>query len=101
MNASYQIDRWSALLQWRHESGGRFSNEDSDDRRDIFRFKDFNTYNATLRYQINDTISARFVVQNIFDNLGNATRLAAAGGNNLNFSDFVGRRFQFGINASF
>lgn len=101
VNASYQLDRFSALLQWRHESGGLFSNEDSSDRRDIFRFKDFNVYNATLRYQITDTIAARVVVDNIFDNLGNPTRLAAAGGNNLNFSDFVGRRFSFGINASF
>lgn len=101
VNASYQLDRWSGLLQWRHESGGLFSNEDSDDRRDIFRFKDFNTYNATIRYQLTDTLSARFVVNNIFDNLGNPTRLAAAGGNNLNFSDFIGRRFIFGINASF
>ncbi|WP_262693044.1 TonB-dependent receptor domain-containing protein [Kordiimonas aquimaris] len=101
VNASYQLDRFSALLQWRHESGGRFSNEDSDDRRDIFRFADFNTYNATLRYQINDTFAARVVVNNIFDNLGNETRLAAAGGNNINFSDFQGRRFIFGINASF
>lgn len=91
VNASYQLDRFSALLQWRHEGGGRFSNEDSDERRTIFRFKDFNTYNATLRYQLTDTLSARFVVNNIFDNLGNETRLAAAGGNNLNFSDFVGR----------
>lgn len=101
VNATYQLDRFSALLQWRHESGGRFSNEDSDDRRDIFRFKDFNTYNATFRYQINDTISARVVVNNIFDNLGNPTRLASAGGNNLNFSEFIGRRFLFGINANF
>lgn len=101
VNLNYQLDRWSALLQWRHESGGRYSNEDSDDRRDIFRFKDFNTYNATIRYQITDNLAARFVVNNIFDNLGNPTRLAAAGGNNLNFSDFVGRRFQFGINANF
>ena len=101
VNASYQLDKWSALVQWRHESGGLFSNEDSDERRDIFRFKDFNTYNATIRYQINDTFSARLVVNNIFDNLGNPTRLASAGGNALNFSDFVGRRFTFGINASF
>ena len=101
MNASYQLDRFAALLQWRHESGGLFSNEDSDEFRDIFRFKDFNTYNATIRYQINDTLSARFVVNNIFDNLGNPTRLAAASGNQLNFSDFIGRRFIFGINASF
>ncbi len=101
VNASYQLDRFSALVQWRHESGGRFSNEDSPEQRDISRFKDFNVYNATLRYQITDTLAARVVVDNIFDNLGNATRLAAAGGNNLNFSDFVGRRFSFGINASF
>lgn len=101
VNASYQLDRFSALLQWRHESGGRFSNEDSPEQRDISRFKDFNVYNATLRYQITDGLAARVVVDNIFDNLGNATRLAAAGGNNLNFSDFVGRRFSFGINASF
>ena len=101
VNATYQLDRFSGLLQWRHESGGLFSNEDSADRRDIFRFKDFNTYNATLRYQITDTVAARFIVNNIFDNLGHETRLAAAGGNNLNFSDFIGRRFIFGINASF
>ncbi len=101
VNANYQLDRWSALLQWRHESGGLFSNEDSDDRRDIFRFKDFNTYNATIRYQITDNVAARFVVQNIFDNLGNETRLASAGGNSLNFSEFIGRRFQFGINVNF
>ena len=101
VNASYQLDRFSALLQWRHESGGRFSNEDSDERRTISRFKDFNTYNATLRYQITDTVSARLIVDNIFDNLGNETRLAAGGGNQINFSDFVGRRFLFGIKASF
>jgi len=101
VNASYQLDRFSALLQWRHESGGVFSNEDSDEFRNINRFKDFNTYNATVRYMLTDTISARFIVQNLFDNLGNETRLAAGGGNNLNFSDFVGRRFIFGINASF
>ena len=101
VNANYQIDRWSALLQWRHESGGLYSNEDSDERRTFFRFKDFNTYNATIRYQITDNVAARFVVQNIFDNLGNETRLASAGGNNLNFSEFIGRRFQFGINVNF
>lgn len=101
VNASYQLDRFSALLQWRHVSGGLFSNEDSDEFRDIFRFKDFNTYNATLRYQINDTFAARAVVNNIFDNLGNATRLAAGNGNNLNFSDFQGRAFIFGISANF
>ena len=101
VNATYQLDRFTAFVQWRHESGGLFSNEDSDERRDIFRFKDFNQYNATLRYQINDTIAARFVVNNIFDNLGHETRLAAGGGNSLNFSDFIGRRFLFGISASF
>lgn len=103
VNATYQLDRFSALLQWQHQSGGRFSNEDSDDQRDIFRFKDFNQYNATLRYQLNDTFAARFVVNNIFDNLGNETRLAAGTGvqNALQVSDFVGRRFTFGINASF
>lgn len=101
VNASYQLDRWSGLLQWQHQSGGRFSNEDSDEQRTFSRFKDFNTYNATIRYQLTDNLSARFVVNNLFDNLGNATRLAAAGGNNLNFSDFVGRAFLFGINANF
>ena len=100
VNASYQLDRFSALVQWRHVSGGLYSNEDSDEFRDTPRFKDFNTYNATLRYQINDTISARIVVNNLFDNLGNRTRQAATG-NALNIDDPVGRRFLFGINASF
>ena len=100
VNASYQIDRWSALLQWRHISGGVFSNEDPDNFRDLNRFKDFNTYNATLRYQINDTVAARFVVNNIFDNLGNPTRQASTG-NALNVDDTIGRRFTFGISASF
>lgn len=101
VNATYQLDRFSALLQWRHESGGLFSNEDSDEFREFSRFKDFNTYNATLRYQITDSLAARLIVLNVFDNLGNETRLAAAAGNQLNFSDTVGRRFIFGINASF
>lgn len=100
VNASYQLDRFSALLQWRHVSGGVFSNEDPDNFRDLNRFKDFNTYNATLRYQITDTLSARLVVLNMFDNLGNRTRQASTG-NALNVDDTIGRRFIFGINASF
>lgn len=100
VNATYQLDRFSALMQWRHVSGGRYSNEDPDNFRDLERFKDYNQYNATLRYQINDTLAARVVVNNIFDNLGNRTRQAATG-NALNVDDTVGRRFIFGISASF
>lgn len=100
VNATYQLDRFSALLQWRHISGGLYSNEDPDNFRDITRFKDYNQYNATLRYQINDTLAARVVVNNIFNNLGNRTRQAATG-NALNIDDGIGRRFIFGISASF
>ena len=100
VNATYQLDRFSFLAQWRHVSGGVYSNEDPDNFRDITRFKDWNVYNATIRYQINDTLAARFVVNNIFDNLGNRTRQAATG-NALNIDDGLGRRFLFGINASF
>lgn len=102
LNLRYTLDELSVLWQLRHTGGGYFSNEDSAEFRDHPRFPSNRIHSMTINYNFNESLRARFIVNNIFDNIDKPLLAASAGENNLNqFNDIVGRRFTLGLSSSF
>ena len=100
VNATYTLDRFSGLLQWRHISSGVGSNENSEERRDSNTFESYDTFNLSLQYQLTDNLRIRGVVNNLFQEVDGPRRQAGQGNGN-NFLDSIGRRFILGVSASF
>lgn len=104
VTANYSLDRWSGTLRWRHlpsiksEAAGRPGNtEIPTDSYDIFDFAG--------RYSVSENVNVRFGVDNLLDRepervFQSATN-SATGQTNRNFYDILGRRYYFGVNASF
>lgn len=101
LNLRYDYDRFGLLWQVRHLGSFITDRQESDERRDIAKVDSMRIYNTTLSYQLTDNVALRAVVNNVFDNRDDPIRLANSGGNNLNFTDVIGRRFLFSINANF
>ncbi len=103
LNLRYNIDKLSLLWQTRHIGSFVFNRQEGAERRaDEFKKVDpIRFHNLTLAYQINDNFGIRTVVNNVFDKRDNFLRAAGSGGNNLNFTDPIGRRFLFSVNANF
>lgn len=103
LNLRYQVDKLGFLWQTRHIGSHVFDAQESPERRaeDESKVSAMRIHNFTLNYQITDYLQARVVVNNIFDNRDDPLRAASLGGNDLAFTDPFGRRFLFGINASF
>lgn len=100
-NFQYNVDRFSWLFQALFTDGGNFNNAATAEFRDISRFPSFTVYNTTFRYQLTDNVTARVVINNILDHIDPPLLSASIGGNSNLFNDIVGRRFIFGLNASF
>jgi len=100
VNAMYSLDRFSALLQWRHIGGGVNSNENSDERREFSNFESYDSFNLSLQYQLTDNLRIRGVVNNLFETTDGPIRQAGTGNGNF-FIDAIGRRFILGVSASF
>ncbi len=103
-NLTYALEDFSFLFQWQHISGGIRSNEASDEFFEVPTFGAIDLFNATLRYNITENVSARVIVNNIFDvdGSGNLERLASGfGGNDNLVVDAEGRRYLFGLNVRF
>jgi len=103
LNLRYQAGKYGFLWQTRHIGSHVFDVQESPERRaaDESKVSPMRIHNFTLNYQITDYLQARVVVNNIFDNRDDPLRAASLGGNNLAFTDPFGRRFLFGINATF
>jgi len=99
-NATYSLDKFSALLQWRHIGGGVNSNENSDERRDNNTFSSYDSFNLSLQYQLTDNLRVRGVINNLFETIDGPRRQAGTGNGNF-FIDSIGRRFILGVSASF
>lgn len=102
LNLTYQTDRWSLLWQVNSRTPTHANLDLSDEQFDRpTTERSFRVHNLGLRFQATDTLAARFVVNNVFDNVDNLLESANAVGNNLQYRDPIGRRFVFGVNATF
>ncbi|GAK32675.1 hypothetical protein JCM17846_18750 [Iodidimonas nitroreducens] len=103
LNMRYQAEDYSFLWQTRHIGSHVFDAQESPERRlaEESKVSPMRIHNFTFNYQVNDYLTARLVVNNVFDNRDDPLRAASLGGNDLAFTDPFGRRFLFGINASF
>ena len=101
LNLRYSVDDLSILWQTLHVSGGVFSNEATDERRDISRFPANRIHNMSITYQLTDNLRTRFVINNVFDNIDAPLLASSKGGNSNLFQDIVGRRVIFGITADY
>lgn len=103
INLRYNLDRFGFLWQTRHLGSFVFNKQERDDFRpdDQKVAPGVRFHNATLNYQLTDIIGLRAVVNNVFDKRDNGLRAAGRGGNDLNFTDVIGRRFLFSVNANF
>jgi len=100
LNATYILDRFTGLVQWRHIGGGIGSNENSDERRDSNTFESYDSLNLSVQYQLTDNLRIRGVVNNLFETIDGPRRQAGSGNANV-FIDSIGRRFILGVSASF
>jgi len=99
-NATYNLDRFTALLQWRHIGGGVGSVENSDERRDSNTIESYDSFNLSLQYQLTENLRIRGVINNLFETTDGPRRQAGSGNGNF-FIDAIGRRFILGVSASF
>ena len=100
LNATYILDDFTGLVQWRHIGGGIGSNENSDERRDSNTFESYDSVNLSLQYQLTENLRIRGVVNNLFETVDGPRRQAGSGNANF-FIDSIGRRFILGVSASF
>lgn len=103
INLRYNYDRFGFLWQTRHLGSFVFNKQERDDIRadDQKKVSGVRFHNATLSYQLTDIVGLRAVVNNVFDKRDSPLRAAGRGGNDLNFTDVIGRRFLFSVNANF
>lgn len=103
MNMRYQLDRFMFLWQTRYIGGSVFDKQESEERRpaDQKKVSSIMFHNATVSYRLTDNFGARMVVNNILDKRDDPLRAAGRGGNSLNYTDIVGRRFLFALTADF
>jgi len=101
INLQYDFDRFSMLWQTRHIGSHIVDRQAAEDLRSVDKIPGVRFHNLTLSYQITDSIRIQSVVNNILDERDGPLRGANTGGNNLNFTDVIGRRFLFSVNASF
>jgi len=101
LNLRYDYDRFGMLWQTRHIGSHIIDRQASPTLRSVDKISATRFHNLTLSYQITDNIGIQAVVNNILDNRDDPLRAANTGGNNLNFTDVIGRRFLFQINTNF
>jgi len=107
-NFRYNLERLGFLWQVRWLGEGNADNAGGPDQATPLTYDNLTINNFTVMYEMNDTVSLRFVVNNVFDEFPSDSRIAYSGttsttsGGNANFfDDPVGRRYSFGLSARF
>lgn len=100
INVFYPIDRFSFLWQVNHTSKGYFNLDASEEAFADPTYSPFTVHNFSTQFQVTDAIRASLVVNNVFDNMDDASQVAQVGRQGV-FRDLHGRRFVFGMNFRF
>jgi outer membrane receptor protein involved in Fe transport len=105
---SVLYDTGKIALYWQglYTSTMRINNTDLPDTRDIEEVGKWWIFNATLGYHPTEALTARFIVDNVFDKEPPFPALAGSGGNfvsatSLYFSGIIGRTYQAQIQYAF
>lgn len=102
VNGMYSNGNFSSMLGWRHIGSHIPSFEFADDRRDVQTVKGWDVFNLTLGYQVTETLRARVVVDNLFDNRGDSpVQQAYVNVHGFGAFDPIGRRYSFALTTSF
>lgn len=105
VNATYNLERFTGMLQWRGDRGGFFSPNDiaagNLESRDIQEFPSYNVFNLTLRYELFEDSYVQAHVNNLFDAENKLLRQAATGSNTNLLDDVFGRRYLVTIGSRF
>jgi len=107
-NLGYNTERLGFLWQVRWLGEGHSDNAGGANQAFPLSYDSLAINNFTVMYQVSDKIGLRFIVNNVFDEFPSASRIAysgdtsTTGGGNANFfDDPIGRRYMFGVTASF
>lgn len=102
VDLDYSVGRFGFLAQWFYTDGSvtnvQTDVEDFPEQQNDFVIPEFHRFNASFRYQIADNVTARFIVNNVFDNNG---EFGPAGDPFFIQRDAIGRFFRFSLSADF
>ncbi|WP_281300705.1 MULTISPECIES: TonB-dependent receptor [unclassified Iodidimonas] len=103
LNMRYNSGPFMLMWQTRHLGGFRFDAQESEEFRSPEESKvpSMRIHNLTLAYDITENITARAVINNVFDNRDGPLRFAQAFSRDMTFSDAIGRRVLLGLNLAF
>ena len=84
-------------MSWtvRYKQGGVFDNLNGPKTTNFLTFGSWTNHNTTLSYQINENISARAVVNNVFN------QKSPYGNIGIGIYDQLGRAYRIGLTANF
>jgi iron complex outermembrane receptor protein len=94
MTYRYSLDGFAMSWNTRYIGSAVFDNQDGPTSRDVTGVSSWINHNATVSYAINEDITARLVVNNIFDQ---APPLYTSSG----VYDLLGRAYRIGVTANF
>lgn len=97
LNFRYSRNDWVGMLQARYIGGGPWSNDDTEDARDILENGDVWIANGSFRYEITQNIGLQLTVNNLFDDRPSPGSVAT--GNDAVYSN-IGRFYRFGLTVS-
>jgi outer membrane receptor protein involved in Fe transport len=101
VNVTYEKNGFNALLQMQYVGKGRFDKDEADNARNIMGVGDWQVFNATVGYDVNEDFGLKFIVDNIADRKAPFPYVGAYEQNTTYYSGIVGRSFRISGVAKF
>jgi len=101
VDLTYEKGGFNALLQMQYVGKGDFDKDEADNARNIKGVGDWEVFNATIGYDVNEQFKLKFIVDNIADRKPPYPYVGTYEQNQMYYSGIVGRSFRVSATTHF